>query len=516
MKTLLSLLFLLFSVEASAQNYQCLQAGVKHYFINGNGYLRGIRIDSVKTSGDTVVYYPFHTPRGYYAPTGYGSILDSTGGSWLGKRVLQLNDGTFLFDNLWKDTIVIKTQANVGDTWVFCRDTSTLYYQATLISMDTMTVLGILDSVKKILITALDTSGIVTTDLADSFEINLSKNNGFVQIFDLNTFPYHPPDSSYRSGLDYYLDATVSMPGYPVPFDFSTVYGTPDKNNSLFTLTPFTYPTLEQLTQWNIGDAYEYSICSPYIEISGTSCFYPNEYDMDTIKTKNTTATDINYGYSGWSCNSIPSSYSYSISSKSGVLAFDTTLIIDSILMPEEYKQYQCYYYMPMDTSFCMPGALYGISWGDRFGTLFGTMYSPVFEYAAGNLYKGSLGLLHSYSASAADWGFDVGDQTLIYYYRGGQQCGSYTVPPLSVQTVSPNNFNIFPNPANDQLTIQTNNTQPYTITLCNTIGQVIKTFQSNKQQETIDVSRLHAGLYYLSVIDENGTRVNNKVVIVH
>lgn len=74
----------------------------------------------------------------------------------------------------------------------------------------------------------------------------------------------------------------------------------------------------------------------------------------------------------------------------------------------------------------------------------------------------------------------------------------------------------IFPNPANDQLTIQTNNSRPYTITLNNIMGQTIKTFQSNKLQETIDVSRLPAGLYYLSVIDEYGNRVNDKVVIVH
>ena len=93
MKQLLFLLFILFCCTASiqAQNYQCLQNGVKRYFINGNGYLRGIRIDSVKTMGDTTVYYPYHTLRGHYAGT---TLLDSTGGSWLGGKVLQLSDGT--------------------------------------------------------------------------------------------------------------------------------------------------------------------------------------------------------------------------------------------------------------------------------------------------------------------------------------------------------------------------------------------------------------------------------------
>lgn len=149
MKNLFSLALILLAHLGYAQNYQCLQPGVKHYFTNGNGYLRGMRIDSVETQGDSTIYFPYHTPRGYLhsAPP---STLDSTGGSWLGKSVVQRADGTFLFDNLWHDTVVIKTQANVGDSWVFYHDTTTLFYQASLMAIDTMTVLGFVDSVKKI------------------------------------------------------------------------------------------------------------------------------------------------------------------------------------------------------------------------------------------------------------------------------------------------------------------------------------------------------------------------------
>ncbi len=146
MKKLLFILILFTSCYCNAQNYQCLQAGVKHYFINGNGYLRGIRIDSVRTFGDTTIYYPFHTPR---LTSG---IIDPNGGSWLGKRVLQLSDGTFVFDSYWNDSVIIKTKANVGDSWIFYRDSSHLYYKATVIANDTMTILSSLDSVKTIMI----------------------------------------------------------------------------------------------------------------------------------------------------------------------------------------------------------------------------------------------------------------------------------------------------------------------------------------------------------------------------
>ena len=111
-----------FSVfTCNAQNYQCLQSGVKHFFTNANGYLRGIRIDSTLTLGDTTVFYPFRTPRGGYDRNNL-TFSDTIGGCWLGKKVNMLPDGKFIFDSYWNDSVIIKTKANVGDNWVFYRD----------------------------------------------------------------------------------------------------------------------------------------------------------------------------------------------------------------------------------------------------------------------------------------------------------------------------------------------------------------------------------------------------------
>lgn len=100
MKTyLLIIAYLLYgATDCAAQNFQCLQYGPKHFFLNGNGYLRGIRIDSVISAADSSIYYPFHTPRGWYDESGTGE-LDSNGGSWLGKKVVQYPSGDWVFDN---------------------------------------------------------------------------------------------------------------------------------------------------------------------------------------------------------------------------------------------------------------------------------------------------------------------------------------------------------------------------------------------------------------------------------
>lgn len=195
MKTLYSFLFFLCSFSAFSQNYNCFLPGQKNYFISGNNYVRGIRIDSVRRSGSDIIYFPYRTLRGIYGP--FSTSLDTFGSSWVGKKVVQKPDGTFIFNNLW-DTVFIKTQSHTGDSWIFYNDTSVFSYIATVTSEDTMTILGILDSVKTITITA-DSAGIYhPIDPVNNFQIILSKNQGFMQIFDLFTFPYHYRPTNFQ------------------------------------------------------------------------------------------------------------------------------------------------------------------------------------------------------------------------------------------------------------------------------------------------------------------------------
>ena len=355
MKKLLLLIFVISSHFCDAQNWQCLQGGVKHYFTNGNGYLRGIRIDSVRTVGSDVVYYPFRTMRGDYQSL----TVDSNGGSWLGKKVIGRSDGTFLFDNIWQDTIVIKTNAHVGDSWIFYNDTTSIYYRAELTAIDTMTVLSSLDSIKKILVTARNSSGIVTSDPVDSFQIVLSKNNGFVNVFDLYTFPYHAPDTVYAAGYDYFLDYVTSYNWFgSVPH--------PNSTNSMFSLINLANPTRTQLYDWNVGDVFENSTFSSAITSWG---YYPYGFNFDSITSKTVLTSGVQYSYTGWAATQhFPSGYyvidpgmqyPYDVYGSGGVLTFNNNLLMDTTMMPEEKTQPCFQFYFPGDTSFCLKGNRY-------------------------------------------------------------------------------------------------------------------------------------------------------------
>jgi hypothetical protein len=503
MKKVLPVVLLLSTFFCNAQNYQCLQSGVKHYFTNGNGYLRGIRIDSVKTFPDSTVYYPYHTPRGYYTSS---AILDSNGGSWLGTRSVELNDGTFLFDNLWKDTVTIKTNAHLGDSWVFYNDTTSLFYRADLVSVDTMTVLGSIDSIKTILITARNPSGVVITDPVDSFRIILSKNNGFVRIFDLYTFPYHAPDSIYRPGLDYYLDYLLYPSGL-APTDVT----------SIFSLIQLVNPTKAELYQWNVGDVYEYSDCNEFFEHYGTVCNPVEHYYLDTITAVTATTTGVNYTYSGWASRytapwpvspvTFPlGPFIYTTTRSGGVLNYDSTLLIDTVYMPEEYGHGAQYSYIPNDSSYCIVNTLYSIL-GAGPGYITGAMYIPMFEYFPGpTRYKSPLGLLYGFSAGAGTSGFLVQEQKLIYYERGGSPCGAIAIPPTAVNdmTAIGSSVTISPNPVQNELTI----TSPERITnvvINNLVGQTVYTHSFNSEQLQIDVADFPVGVYFIKI---NGTEV--------
>ena len=84
------------------------------------------------------------------------------------------------------------------------------------------------------------------------------------------------------------------------------------------------------------------------------------------------------------------------------------------------------------------------------------------------------------------------------------------------------NNFTgltLFPNPANDLLTIRTNLNTPAatTVTITNTIGQVVFAHQYPQAgslfAENISLSNVPAGLYLVK-IESNGSSVTEKVIV--
>lgn len=71
----------------------------------------------------------------------------------------------------------------------------------------------------------------------------------------------------------------------------------------------------------------------------------------------------------------------------------------------------------------------------------------------------------------------------------------------------------IYPNPANDIITLDLKNNEPATIRLYNILGQEVKSILTNEAQATLHVSDLKAGIYIVKV-EQNGKSFTAKVSI--
>jgi len=513
MKLVLLAIILFISFFSVAQEYNCLQQRVKPFYTNGNGYLRGMRIDSISVSGSDTIYHPYHTPRGQYL-----YLLDSTGGSWLGKNVIKHANGAFVFDDIWHDSVVIKTQAILGDSWVFYRDTTNVSYKATVTLVDTMTIMGAIDSVKAIAIEA-DTNGhINSSDPVNNFEIILSKAHGFVQVFDLYTFPYHKP-GNVAAGImtyDYYLDLVEG--DLACVCDMGTSPNSASTANSVFRLAPFHNPTFMELNSFSVGEVLEFNdLLSAYNGQSNT-----NTQTLDTILSKTTTASSVSYTmiqsslithiyYTGTADTT-----TYAFSRDTATATYDTTLLIDTTLMPEEWNVNYFYHFFPQtsyDSGKNCPEAVLVV---DVNNIAYPTG-QVVFEYLMGTgngAYIGNTTKTYSlgFGLSAISmnnwtngtgygpWGSETASYN--YIYDRDSSCGNYqSINSLTVNQVpSPTTeIHVFPNPVHDLLNI--NATGLLTnVVITNVIGQTLFNNGWNADKAQVDVSGFPVGIYFVKV----------------
>ncbi|MBS1586121.1 MAG: T9SS type A sorting domain-containing protein [Bacteroidetes bacterium] len=489
MKKLLFLSFALFvTLKCLAQNWECIKANERQYFINNTDYLRGIRVDSVKQLGNKTFYYPFHTPRGQYVlPDGNPSptSLDTNSGSWLGKKVTVLQDGTWQFDNHWGDTVFLKASAHFGDNWMFYDDTSNRHYSATVTSIDTMTILTTLDSVKTITLTSYIGANVNANDPLNNAEIVLSKNHGFAQVVDLYMFPFHGPDSAaYAQGFDYYTDC-IGV----------------DSTRILFKQIDFRNPDNSDLYSYEAGDVFEwsgYDYCSPF-------------YILDSIVAKAVLGPSAvqyikHHRYWKYDVNSQSTINQFSVDTLQVSVGYHT--LIDTVLMPEENGIHEIFHFNPADSTHCYRSAVYYID-DDM---IVGDMVNTFEPCGNGAHYKDGIGLTDNYICTDANpCGTYSSDLSFSYKISQGQPCGQLI--PLRVNELSSrqNQLIISPNPCQYYCAVSSDQI-PYTISIYNILGQKMLEKTCSNKKETLDISQLSPGLYQVRQIQKNS--INNTTLL--
>jgi len=69
-------------------------------------------------------------------------------------------------------------------------------------------------------------------------------------------------------------------------------------------------------------------------------------------------------------------------------------------------------------------------------------------------------------------------------------------------------NYSLFPNPANNLLTILRSADNKAQIEICNIIGCIVQSFEINETETKINISKLSTGVYFLKLTDEQGSSI--------
>jgi hypothetical protein len=501
MKYLLPIVLFLNSIvfPASAQNYSCVSPEYKTYFTNSRGYLRGMRIDSVRFTNDQKIYYPFRTAR---VPAHDQSVFaDTLGGSWLGKIIMENLDGSTTFiPNMWGDTIVIKNNAQLNESWTFYHDSSSIYIKASVVAEDTITVADVLDSIKKIRLTVMDGSSELFNDSLNNLEIIITKEHGFLQAIDLYLFPYHLPDSpAYDRNLDMYLNESLGL--WDNSFNVHVL---------TFKRVNYTLPIEKNIYNYNVGDVVIHrtynNLQVPYVYTDA----------RDSVITKNDMGNLVHYNiyttYYGIRLNqSGPGLESFSGTDNSS-WSFENSLIRDTLKMPEEWFSTEYYYFIENDTSFCRTSNIY--TWHNHF--LRGNGQVNIFEDTRNTLsLKEGLGLLERYYINVPT------ETYLATYLRGarknGQLCGSDNQE-LSIEKKNKPDyfFDIYPNPAHDYMFVTFNKNIPFSVSIIDMLGNKADIQQASTGGKiTVDISNLSSGMYLLKILVKDESIVK-KIVVQH
>ena len=171
-----------------AQNYQNIcSPGIT--FFNDSVYNMGaFRRDSAihQTNGDTL-FISYRAIR----DTAYGlfQCSDTTQGSVLGRKILRTSSGWFYFFNRYNDTLKLKTQATLNETWKFCQLTGGSYIQASVTNIINDSVLGQPDQVKIITFQAKNSGNVNISHQMNGQIIHLSKHYGLTRFFDVFSIP---------------------------------------------------------------------------------------------------------------------------------------------------------------------------------------------------------------------------------------------------------------------------------------------------------------------------------------
>lgn len=508
-RVLYFLLLLFLSVPVFAQNWRTVNPHDTVYFkciaTNNYGALRMVYVDSIKISnGDSACYF-YKTMRA--ESNSITSCVDTNAPSWMGVCCLRKTDGTELYFNELHDTILMRTQASVADSWIMAKDTSGDIFYATVLAADTTTIDGVLDSVKTCSIQAVN-AGSPVSNYYNAFIIKWSKNHGWLTTLDWYAFP-NTIAQPYRWGAQLMPFSFERLPKTFNGKDFSQ----PDllwkyaPGNEWFCdedVTP-----IYSLAPW-IDKAYTYDSVISRTTVNSNTVLAVLKEIRRTVKHKfinNQVVVDSDYTTTFVRADTV------TVSSYDSVR---THVFPD--LKPQTIGMKLNIYDYTVDT-FCVGRDLLSDQYSEMvvypYGTCIVVAVPGANSYWGNHTYLDGFGIISERQYWYSGAGTNERKMAYTYLKLGncviGDKASSTVWLGVNEAAVSSKSISVFPNPAHDNVTITVPETSD--VSLLDMAGRLMVTVRLSKGSNQISVADLPAGLYILRVSDGEGVYTQKLIV---
>lgn len=239
-------------------------------------------------------------------------------------------------------------------------------------------------------------------------------------------------------------------------------------------------------------NAIRNKIIGKYFSVNNDTVFYVRNYN--------------NYSsYVDYTTN--PPHLVYSISTGTNTMFYTN---LDSLMSSE-------YFFIPPDSCYSFfDTAYYSTEYCDSLVYEYETCAACCFEGEYTNeIFGKGIGLIWHYYSYPAQGVEEQGE--LFYYRKAMSECGTPdTNTPVSIIELQnlENKIAIYPNPTHNLLTIEQQSpiTSKQSAAIYDLTGKVLLQFSISSQKQTIDISALSSGVYFLT-LDDGEQSVNKKIV---
>lgn len=486
MKIKLSTLFyLLFSLSICAQNYAPFNQNVsKRFHLQGNTdedeyFLHIESVDSLFTliAGDTLYYQkqfkPYFIGRDvpYFEPDnctfwGFGSerVIDTT---WLGPLVKQwslFSLDQYIFYNRYADSLQLDFEQLAGDSALFFTAAQNDKYYLKYVGIQAGIVLGQAENLKVFRILHYDSTGNPMQTPLHNFEIKIGEHLGLVSFFDVFNFPVeetplllkgqtNPPLGYFQMTLGEVFDWHVG--------DVLQYKGT-------YSALPGYYPSSSSFSQYTVIDRMEdndtvkiyFDVVSSSIKPSPWFGTFNISYPNPLVFNKKVSVIDFPYN-------------------KAFFWDFDM-YSVDSVsycgIDHEGIRLTGRFHY------FCAACACFGPADGDG-------QFIEIADWGKGIGVSSMAFVPYGYMGTVSR------NASLVYSNINGFACGNF-IPNIGISESYTNEFEIWPNPANDILHTSLSFER---VAVYDANGRIIP--MVSQPGNSLDISLLADGFYVLEFL---------------